>query len=118
MAREVRRIADFDRQFKRLNPKKRRGLAADFKDFVLNLESCHQQWKRVSGVEGAPPWTARMKDSSSGSGKSAGFRVYFFVTDSVIWLTHIQLRKEGDTVPARTLLRALNLAGLWPPSDT
>lgn len=115
MAREVRRITDFDRQFKKLR-KNRHQLASDYKDFVVNLEASRENWTPVSGVDEAPLWTARMKDSSSGSGKSGGFRVYFFVTDTIIWLTHIQLRKDGDTVPGWTLLRALKLAGLWPPS--
>ncbi len=81
----------------------------------MNLEESLENWRRVSGVEGAPLWTASMKDSSAGKGKSGGYRIYFYVTDTKIYLTHIQLRKDGNTVPGWTLLRALKLAGLWPP---
>lgn len=114
MAREVRALADFERQLKKLS-KNRHQLISDYRDFVVNLEASRQQWQRAAGVEGAPLWTARMADSSSSRGKSGGFRVYFFVTDAVIWLVHIQLRKDGNTAPGWTLLRALILAGLWPP---
>jgi len=114
LTREVRVLADFERQIKKLS-KNRHKLASDYKDFVVNLETSQQQWARVKDVGGAPLWTSRMKDSSSSRGKSGGFRVYFFVSDSVIWLVHIQLRKDGNTVPAWSLLRALQLARLWPP---
>ena len=114
MAREVRALADFERQLKKLS-KNRHQLKSDYLDFVTNLEERQARWQRVAGVGGAPLWTARMADSSSGRGKSGGFRVYFFVTDAAIWLAHIQLRKDGDTVSGWTLLRALELAGLWPP---
>ncbi len=114
MAREVRALADFERQIKRLR-KKRHRLAADYRDFVVNLEESQQLWKRVTNVGNAPLWTCRMRDSSSDRGKSGGFRVYFFVTDTVIWLVHIQLHKDSNTVPSSTLLAALKLAGLWPP---
>ena len=116
MTREVRTLSDFDRQLKKLR-KNRHQLASDYKDFVVHLEASCENWKRVSGVDEAPLWTARMKDSSSSRGKSGGFRVYFFVTDTIIWLTHIQLRKDGNTVPGQTLLRALKSAGLWPPPE-
>ena len=114
MAKEVRTLRDFDRQLKKLS-KNRHQLKSDYIDFVLSLEASQQQWTRVAGVGEAPLWTARMQDSSSSRGKSGGFRVYFFVTDAVIWLVHIQLRKDGDTVPGWALLRTLEFAGLWPP---
>jgi len=98
LTREIRTLSDFDRQFKKLR-KNRHQLASDYKDFVVNLEASRENWKRVSGVDEAPLWTARMKDSSSGNGKSGGFRVYFFVTDTIIWLTNIQLRRDAKTVP-------------------
>ena len=116
MTREVLTLTDFNRQLKKLL-KNRHELASDYRDFVVNLEASSENWKRVSGAEEAPLWTASMKDSSSSRGKSGGFRVYFFVTDTLIYLTHIQLRKDGNTVPGRTLLRALKFAGLWPPPD-
>ena len=113
MARQVRALADFERQLKKLS-KNRYQLLSDYRDFVVNLEASRQQWQRVAGVGDGPLWTARMQDSSSSRGKSGGFRIYFFVTDAVIWLVHIQLRKDGKTVPGWALLRALKLAGLWP----
>ena len=116
MTKEVRALSDFERQLKKLS-KNRHGLKSDYKDFVVNLETSHHMWDRVSEADDAPLWTSRMQDSSSNRGKRGGFRVYFFVTNTVIWLVHIQLRKDGHTVPARTLLRALNRAGLWPPSE-
>ena len=103
MTREVRTLSDFDRQFKKLH-KNCYKLASDYKDFVVNLEASRENWKSVSGVDEAPLWTARMKDSSSRSGKSGGFRVYFFVTDAIIWLIHIQLRRDANTVPGWILL--------------
>ena len=114
MVKDVRALTDFERQLKKLNTKRRRELRADYQNFILNLEATRAQWKRVKDVEDAPLWTARMQDSSSNRGKSGGFRVYFFVTDSVIWLVHIQLRKDGNTVPSATLSAALKRAGLWP----
>ena len=114
LTRDVRTLTDFDRQLKKLL-KNRHELASDYKDFVGNLEASRENWRRVSGAEDAPLWTASMKDSSSSRGKSGGFRVYFFVTDTLIYLTHIQLRKDGNTVPGWTLLRALEFARLWPP---
>ena len=47
MTREVRRIADFDRQLKKLR-KNRHKLASDYKDFVVNLEASCENWKRVA----------------------------------------------------------------------
>ncbi|MDE2853043.1 MAG: hypothetical protein OXN88_02615 [Chloroflexota bacterium] len=114
MAKDVRALGDFERQIKKLR-KNRHNLTSDYKDFVVNLEASHQQWDRVKDVGDAPLWTSRMQDSSSNRGKSGGFRVYFFVTDEVIWLVHIQLRKDGNTVPGWTLLRALKHARLWSP---
>ncbi len=116
MTKEVRALSDFERQLKKLS-KNRHGLKSDYKDFVVNLEASHQIWDRVGEADDAPLWTSRMQDSSSNRGKRGGFRVYFFDTDTVIWLVHIQLRKDGHTVPAQTLLRALKRAGLWPPSE-
>ncbi len=98
MTKEVLTLTDFDRQLKKLR-KNRRELASDYRDFVVNLEASRENWKRVSGAEEAPLWTASMKDSSSSRGKSGGFRVYFFVTDTLIYLTHIQLRKDGTLCP-------------------
>ena len=117
MSREVIALRDFERQLKKLE-KNRHKLKSDYKDFVLNLEASRENWRRVKDVEGAPLWTASMKDSSAGKGKSGGFRVYFYVTDTKIYLTHIQLRKDGKTVSSWTLLRALKFAGLWPPPSS
>ena len=116
MTKEVRALSDFERQLKKLG-KNRHKLKSDYIDFVENLKASQHNWDRVKDAEDAPLWTSRMQDSSSNRGKSGGFRVYFFDTETVIWLVHIQLRKDGDTVPAWTLLRALKRAGLWPPSE-
>lgn len=117
MNRDVIALSDFERQLKKLS-RKRHKLAADYTEFVLSLEASRESWRRVAGVDGAPLWTSRMKDSSSSRGKSGGFRVFFFATETTIYLTHIQLRKDGDTVPGWTLLRALESAGLWPPPES
>lgn len=114
MVKDLRALSDFERQLKKLRRNRHR-LTSDYRDFIGNLEASRQQWTRVREVGDAPLWTSRMRDSSSSRGKSGGFRVYFFVTETVIWLVHIQLRKDGNTVPGGTLLRALGRAGLWPP---
>ena len=99
MTREILTLSDFDRQLKKLR-KNRHKLASDYNDFVVNPEASRENWTRVSGVDGAPLWTARMKDSSSSRGKSGGFRVYFFVADTIIWELYRKVPKRKSTALA------------------
>ena len=72
--------------------------------------------KRARDVEEAPVFSARIKDSSSGSGKSGGFRVLYFEGAEMRMLLFIDRRRELDDWPTQTLLRLLKESGLWPPA--
>lgn len=113
MSKGIRTLTDFNRQFKKLQ-KNHHQILSDLVNFTSDLEATCGTWDRVPGVDEAPIWATRMQDSSSDRGKSGGFRVHLYVTDTVIWLVHIQHRKDSNTVSGSKLLQALKRAKLWP----
>lgn len=116
MPKFVVSIPDFDKQVKALSkPKKYPKLPSDLKRFKDKLSVGEISAKRARGVKSAPVFGARVVDSSTGLGKSGGFRVLYFESEDKYVLLFIDRRRELDAWPAGLILRILKELGLWPP---
>lgn len=116
MRKLVHSIPDFDKQVKALSkPKKYPKLPSDLKRFKEKLSAGEISSKRARGVSSAPVFGARVEDSSTGVGKSGGFRVLYFEGEDKYVLLFIDRRRELDAWPTDLILRILKELGLWPP---
>ncbi|MCY4061884.1 MAG: hypothetical protein OXG53_05930 [Chloroflexi bacterium] len=119
MRKLVVSIPDFDNQVKALSkPKKYPKLPSDLKSFKQKLAVGEIASKRARGVSSAPVFGARVEDSSTGVGKSGGFRVLYFESEDKYILLFIDRRRELDDWPSDMILRILKELGLWPPEAT
>lgn len=109
---------EFDNQVKALSkPKKHPKLLSDLEIFKQKLSVGEVPHKRARGVESAPVYGARLRDSSTGVSKRGGFRVLFFEGAEKRILLFIDRRRELDNWPTDTILRMLKESGLWSPDD-
>ena len=116
MQKAVVSIPDFDNQVNALSkPKKYPKLPTDLKNFKQKLSAGEISSKRARGVKSAPVYGARIADSSTGGGKSGGFRVLYFESEEAYILLFIDRRRELDAWPSSLILRVLKELGLWPP---
>lgn len=77
--KRVSSTSEFDSQVKALSkPKKYPKLPADLEAFKQKLSAGEVPRKRARGVDSAPVYGARLKDSSTGAGQRQSFRVLFF----------------------------------------
>ncbi len=114
----VESTPEFDNQVKALSkPKKYPKLPSDLKSFRQKLSVGEIARKRARDVNSAPVFGARLKDSTTGTGKSSGFRVLYFEGEEEYILLFIDRRRDLDAWPADTILRILEESGLWPPED-
>ena len=112
----VHSIPDFDKQVKALSkPKKYPKLPSDLKRFNEKLSAGEISSKRARGVRSAPVFGARVEDSSTGLGKSGGFRALYFEGEDKYVLLSTDRRRELDAWPTDLILRILKELGLWPP---
>ena len=119
MRKSVVSIPDFDNQVRALSkPKKYPKLPSDLKSFKQELSEGEISPKRARDVNLAPVYGARVKDSSTGVGKSGGFRVLYFEGEDKYILLFIDRRRELDAWPTDTILRILNELGLWPADES
>ncbi|MCY3916793.1 MAG: hypothetical protein OXG49_12340 [Chloroflexi bacterium] len=119
MRKLVVSIPDFDNQVKALSkPKKYPKLPSDLKSFKQKLSTGDIASKRARGVKSAPVFGARVEDSSTGVGKSGGFRVLYFESEDRYILLFIDRRRELDAWPSDTILRLLKELGLWPSDES
>ena len=109
---------EFDNQVNALSkPKKYPKLPTDLQNFKQELSAGTVRHKRARGVESAPVYGARVKDSSTGTSKRSGFRVLFFEGAEKRILLFIDRQRELDDWPTDIILRMLKDSGLWPPED-
>ena len=119
MGKPVHSIPDFDNQVKAPpKPKKYPKLPSDLNSFKQKLSVGEISSKRARGVRSAPVYGARIEDSSTGVGKSGGFRVLYFEGEDKYILLFIDRRRELDAWPSDTILRLLKELGLWPPDES
>ena len=116
VSKQVISTSGFDKQVKALSkPKRYPKLPTDLATFKENLAAGRARTKRARGVQSAPVYSARVRDSSSGGGSSGGFRVLYFEGEDARILLHIDRRREMDQWPTDLILRMLEVTGLWMP---
>ena len=113
MDREIVWSEEFDRQFQKLSRKRRR-IFDDLDDLLEKLAAGQLPGRQARGVRGLPVKVARMRDRTSGRGKSGGFRVAYYYDDTQILLAYITPRDQLDQHSTARILEVLRSAGLMP----
>lgn len=116
---EVKRVGtthEFDDLVEALSkPKRFPKLPSDLAEFKSRLAAGTVQSKRARGMDSAPVFGARVRDSTTGKGTRGGFRVLYFDGPDERTLLFIDRRRELDDWPADLILEVLERLGLWPP---
>ena len=92
--------------------KNRHGLNTDIDNFTQDYLNRRLPGDAVRGVGGLPVKEHRMRDSSSGRGKSGGFRVYYYYNETLIFLVFVFLRRELPRDIGARIQRVLRDSGL------
>lgn len=93
MEREITWSDDSLRQLKKFN-KKRPKLSEDLTNFEKEFSKRRLPGDEITNIGDTLAKEHRMKDSSSNTGKSGGFRVYYRYNDFKVVVHGIYLRRE------------------------
>ena len=110
MEREIRWSAESLRQLKKLG-KKRPKLGEDVASFEDEFSDGRLPGDEVMGIGETHAREHRMADRSSGSGKRAGFRVYYRYNDSTVEIAGVFLRRELTQRVRNAIQQMLKAAG-------
>ena len=110
MEREIVWSDDSLRQLKKFK-KKRPKLAEDLADFAKEFSERRLPGDEITGIGDTLAKEHRMKDSSSDTGKSGGFRVYYRYNDSKVEVHGVFLRRELSQRVRNEIQHMLRQAG-------
>ena len=110
MDRAIRWSAESLRQLKKLG-KKRPRLGEDVASFEDEFSDGRLPGDEVTGIGETRAREHRMTDRSSGSGKRAGFRVYYRYNDSTVEVAGVFLRRELTQRVRNAIQQMLKAAG-------
>jgi len=90
----------FDKQAKKLG-KKYRTLKSDLKSFILNFDSLHQSSTTIQ----KNLYKIRVANSSKNRGKSAGYRIYYYIQlEETTYLLTIYDKSEVEMIDENLLI--------------
>ena len=93
----------FDKQFKKL-AKKYNLIKKDIESFVDEFDSIHQQATPIKNNI----YKIRLSNSNKNKGKSAGYRVYYYVkVDDIIYLATIYDKSEIQMIDENIVINAI-----------
>lgn len=110
MEREIVWSDDSLRQLKKFK-KKRPKLAEDLADFAKEFSEGRLPGDEITRIGDTLAKEHRMKDSSSDTGKSGGFRVYYRYNDSRVEIHGVFLRRELSQRVRNAIQQMLRHAG-------
>lgn len=111
MDREIKWSVDFDRQMRKL-ARRRRRIYEDLEDLLDQFEAGLLPGRPAQQVGGLPVKVARMRDRSSGRGKSGGYRVAYYYDDTQILLAYITERDKLNPGATARIIETLRREGL------
>jgi mRNA-degrading endonuclease RelE of RelBE toxin-antitoxin system len=90
----------FDKQAKKLG-KKYRNLKSDLKSLILNFDSLHQSSTTIQ----KNLYKIRVANSSKNKGKSAGYRIYYYIQlEETTYLLTIYDKSEVEMIDENLLI--------------
>ena len=93
----------FDKQFKKL-AKKYNLIKEDIESFVDGFDSLHQQATPIKNNI----YKARLSNSNKNKGKSAGYRVYYYLkVDDIVYLATIYDKSEIQMIDETIVINAI-----------
>ena len=93
----------FDKQFKKL-AKKYNLIKNDVESFVKAFDSLHQQATPIKNNI----YKVRLSNSNKNRGKSAGYRVYYYIKiDEIVYLATIYDKSEIEMIDEAIVLNAI-----------
>ena len=110
MEREIVWSDDSLRQLKKFK-KKRPKLGEDLADFVNEFSERRLPGDEITNIGETLAKEHRMKDSSSDTGKSGGFRVYYRYNDSRVEIHGVYLRRDLSQRVRNAIQQMLKEAG-------
>lgn len=95
--KDVRRLA-----------KKYRHIKSDLQPFIENLENRHLPGERIQGT-GYDVYKERLRNSDLNKGKSAGYRViYFLKQHDLVYLLTIYSKSDQPTISPQQILQIID----------
>jgi len=92
-------VTRFDKEVKKLS-KKYNLIKEDLKDFILNFDDIHQEAITIK----SNLYKVRLSNSNKNKGKSAGYRVYYYVKiNETVYLLTIYDKSQIESINENTL---------------
>lgn len=97
-------VSLFDKQFKKLS-KKYNFIKDDVKDFISNFNNVHQEAISIKGNL----YKIRLSNSNKNKGKSAGYRIYYYVKiNDTVYLLTIYDKSQIESINENSLTQYVN----------
>lgn len=97
-------VSKFDKEVKKLS-KKYNLIKQDLKDFVLNFDTVHQEAITIKNNL----YKVRLSNSNKNKGKSAGYRVYYYLKiDDTVYLLTIYDKSQIESINENLLTQYIN----------